>query len=177
MSQSSSSFKFLQINTTPTSPFPYSFSQLLYIQSKILTILVSYEKAFALFSATVSRCILFVLFNDFCKIVDTRSLSEDDASCSTTEQYVYNYLCTNDLYAPCLMFLMRADTLFRQVGGGWALEIESFLGPVNWHRADPDRRVPFGGQKTREDSQNIPCATLKRRESWVMWIPIRNYLY
>jgi hypothetical protein len=28
------------------------------------------------------------------------------------------------------MFLMRADTLRGQVGVGWALEIESFLGPV-----------------------------------------------
>ncbi len=27
------------------------------------------------------------------------------------------------------------------MGRGWALEIETFLGPVNWHRAD--RRVPF----------------------------------
>jgi hypothetical protein len=44
--------------------------------------------------------------------------------------------------APCVMFLMRADPLRGQVGGGWALEIESFLGPVKWHRAD--RRVPFG---------------------------------
>ncbi len=33
------------------------------------------------------------------------------------------------------------------MGGGWPLEIESFLGPVKWHRAD--RRVPFGAQKTR----------------------------
>ena len=33
------------------------------------------------------------------------------------------------------MFLMRANPLRRQVGGGWALEIESFLGPVKWHRA------------------------------------------
>jgi hypothetical protein len=32
--------------------------------------------------------------------------------------------------APCVMFLMRADPLRGQVGGGWALEIESFLGPV-----------------------------------------------
>ncbi len=38
------------------------------------------------------------------------------------------------------------DTLCGQVGGSWALEIESFLGPVKWHRAD--RRVPFGAQKT-----------------------------
>ncbi len=38
--------------------------------------------------------------------------------------------------APCVMFLMRADTLHGQVGRGWALETESFLGPVKWHRAD-----------------------------------------
>ncbi len=44
------------------------------------------------------------------------------------------------------MFLMRADPLRGQVGGGWALEIESLLGPVKWHRAN--RRVPFGAQKT-----------------------------
>ncbi len=42
------------------------------------------------------------------------------------------------------MFLLRADPLRGQVGGGWALEIKSFLGPVKWHRAD--RRVPFGAQ-------------------------------
>ncbi len=48
--------------------------------------------------------------------------------------------------APCIMFLMRADMyvyITRAGGRGlWALEIESFLGPVKWHRAD--RRVPFG---------------------------------
>jgi hypothetical protein len=48
--------------------------------------------------------------------------------------------------ALCVMFLMRADPLRGQEGGGWALEIKSFLGPVKWHRAD--RRVPFGAQKT-----------------------------
>jgi hypothetical protein len=47
--------------------------------------------------------------------------------------------------APSEMFLMRADTLQGQVGGVWALEIESFLGLVKWHRAE--RRVPFGAQK------------------------------
>ncbi len=40
---------------------------------------------------------------------------------------------------PCVMFLMRAesDPLQGQVGGGdgWALEIETLLGPVKWHRA------------------------------------------
>jgi hypothetical protein len=35
---------------------------------------------------------------------------------------------------PCVMFLMRADTLRGQVGGGLALEMESFLGPVKWRR-------------------------------------------
>jgi hypothetical protein len=45
------------------------------------------------------------------------------------------------------MFWMRANPLLGQVGGGWALEFESFLGPVKWHLAD--RRVPFGAQKTR----------------------------
>jgi hypothetical protein len=50
--------------------------------------------------------------------------------------------------APCIMFWMRAYPLRGEVGvGWWALEFESFLGPVKWHRAD--RRVPFGGQKTR----------------------------
>jgi hypothetical protein len=44
--------------------------------------------------------------------------------------------------APCIMFWMRAYPLRGEVGGGWALEFSSFLGPVKWHRAD--RRVPFG---------------------------------
>jgi hypothetical protein len=43
--------------------------------------------------------------------------------------------------APYVMVLMRADPILGQVGGGWALEIETF-GPVKWHRAV--RRVPFG---------------------------------
>ncbi len=33
--------------------------------------------------------------------------------------------------APYLRFLMREDPLRGQVGGGWAMEIETFLGPVN----------------------------------------------
>ncbi len=43
--------------------------------------------------------------------------------------------------APCIMFWMGAYTLRGEVGGGWALEFPSFLGPVKWERAD--RRVPF----------------------------------
>ncbi len=40
------------------------------------------------------------------------------------------------------MFLRCAYTLRGQVGGGWALEIVSFLGPVKWHWIY--RQVPFG---------------------------------
>ncbi len=43
------------------------------------------------------------------------------------------------------MCWMRAYPLRGQVGGGWALDIASFLAPVKWHQAD--RRVPFGAQK------------------------------
>ncbi len=42
---------------------------------------------------------------------------------------------------PCIMFWRSGYTLRGEVGGGWALEFPSFLGPVKWHRAD--RRVPF----------------------------------
>ncbi len=54
--------------------------------------------------------------------------------------------------APCIMFWMGAYTLRGEVGGGWALEFPSFLGPVKWERAD--RQVPFGAQKT--DLNNFP---------------------
>ena len=49
--------------------------------------------------------------------------------------------------APCIMFWMGAYTLCGEVGGGWALEFLSFLGPVKWERAD--RRVPFGVHKAK----------------------------
>ncbi len=52
--------------------------------------------------------------------------------------------------APYVMLLIQADThtLRGQLGGRWALEIKTFLGPVQWHRAF--RRVPFGAQKSRD---------------------------
>ncbi len=53
----------------------------------------------------------------------------------------------------CIMFWMRAYP-WGQVGGGWALEFESFSGPVKWHRAD--RRVPFGAQKNSRIPGPIP---------------------
>ena len=49
------------------------------------------------------------------------------------------------------MIWMRADPSRGHVGGGWALAIEIFLGPVKWHRAV--RRVPFGAQKSRDFHQ------------------------
>jgi hypothetical protein len=55
------------------------------------------------------------------------------------------YICTYDLYGPVrnIFDVGRCG----QVGGGWGcLEMESFLRPVKWHRAD--RRVPFGAQKS-----------------------------
>ncbi len=60
------------------------------------------------------------------------------------------FLMKLTIYAPiiytaqCRMFWMRAYPLGGQVGGGWALEFESFQGPVKWHRGD--RRVSFGAQ-------------------------------
>jgi hypothetical protein len=57
--------------------------------------------------------------------------------------------------APCVMFLMRTDTLYGQVGGDWALEIERFLGPVKWHLAD--RGVPFGGQNSYLWTYDLYC--------------------
>ncbi len=47
--------------------------------------------------------------------------------------------------APCIMFQMRAYPLHGEVGGGWALEFPSFLGPVKWEQSD--WRVSFGAQK------------------------------
>jgi hypothetical protein len=59
-----------------------------------------------------------------------------------------SYLCTYDSYSPVHYVLAACISITRASGGlGWALEIESFMGPVKWHRAY--RRVPFGAQKTR----------------------------
>jgi hypothetical protein len=33
---------------------------------------------------------------------------------------------------PCIMFWRRGYTLRGEVGGGWALEFLSFLGPMKW---------------------------------------------
>jgi hypothetical protein len=44
--------------------------------------------------------------------------------------------------APCVMLMMRATSITRASGRGWAQEIETFLDTVKWHRTD--RGVPFG---------------------------------
>jgi hypothetical protein len=49
--------------------------------------------------------------------------------------------------APCVMVFRRADPLRGQLGGGWALEIEIFLGPEKWHQTV--RQVPFGAKKVK----------------------------
>ncbi len=55
------------------------------------------------------------------------------------------------------MFLMRADPLQGKLGGGWALEIETFFGPMIWHWAV--RQVPFGDQKRKFPGSNpLPLA-------------------
>jgi hypothetical protein len=49
--------------------------------------------------------------------------------------------CVKTIYGPMIytgpyiMLLMRENPFRGQVEGGWALDIETFLGPVKWHRA------------------------------------------
>ncbi len=52
------------------------------------------------------------------------------------------------------MSWMQAYPLRGDVGGGWALEFENFLGPVKWHWAN--KKVSFGAQKTREFQDPTP---------------------
>jgi hypothetical protein len=67
---------------------------------------------------------------------------------------IYEVSCVLIIYAPmiytalCIMFWMRAYPLLGEVGGGWALEFSSLLGP-KWHL--PIGSMPFSlAQKTRE---------------------------
>ncbi len=54
------------------------------------------------------------------------------------------------------MFWMRAYPLLGEVGGGWALEFSSFLGP-KWHL--PMGSMPFHmAQKTREFQGPTPSS-------------------
>ncbi len=69
-------------------------------------------------------------------------------------EFCNNYLCTYDLYGPCVRFLMRTDTLRGEVGGGGvALETSSFVGPCEIARAE--RRVQFGAQEASTRKGNL----------------------
>jgi hypothetical protein len=55
-----------------------------------------------------------------------------------------SYLCTYAIYGPVRNAFDAGSIYYLrgQVGGGWALEIETFLGHAKWHQAD--RQVSFG---------------------------------
>jgi hypothetical protein len=56
------------------------------------------------------------------------------------------------------MFWMHAYPLREQLEGGWALEFESFLGPVKWHR-DPIGECHLGPKNLRFPGPNpLPLA-------------------
>jgi hypothetical protein len=65
------------------------------------------------------------------------------------------------------MFLKRENLLRGQVEGGWALDIETFFGPVKWHRAV--RRVLFGAQKSRDIQDPTPSRFPKL---WIFLIAV-----
>jgi hypothetical protein len=44
-----------------------------------------------------------------------------------------SYLCTYDLYGPIRNVFDACRSITRANGRGWALEIDTFLGPVTWH--------------------------------------------
>ncbi len=71
--------------------------------------------------------------------------------------------------APCIMFWMRANPLRGEVGGGWALEFESFFGPCE---------IAFGAQNCTRLSARansvIPLLVLWRNLS--RYSRILNYL-
>jgi hypothetical protein len=68
------------------------------------------------------------------------------------------------IYAPmiytarCIMFWMRAYPLQGQVGGGWALEFESFLGPKNSRIPGPNP-LPLAQVKDLHATKTL-CAGL-----------------
>jgi hypothetical protein len=58
-------------------------------------------------------------------IADSKTVSEPVAMTEIIAIYTPTMIYT----APCVMFWMLEDPLRGQVGGGLALEIETFLGP------------------------------------------------
>ncbi len=78
--------------------------------------------------------------------------------CASFMNYILAIYAPMIYTAPCIVFLMRADPLRGQMGGGWALEIERFLGPLKWHQAN--RRVPFGAKKLEISMDQPPHTCL-----------------
>jgi hypothetical protein len=70
---------------------------------------------------------------------------------------IYGPMISTALY---VMLLMWANPLRGKVGGGWALEIETFLGPVKWHRAV--RRMPCGAQNSQHVKQGPTLSHLPK---------------
>ncbi len=64
--------------------------------------------------------------------------------CSLLKALLVARYCRDELY-PYVMFLIRAFHYEGKWEGGWALEIETILGPVKWHRAV--RQMSFGPKK------------------------------
>ncbi len=56
-----------------------------------------------------------------------KSSPEGDTPCHVVVKKNVSYLCTYDLYGPIRNAFEGADTLRGQVGGGWALEIKTFM--------------------------------------------------
>jgi hypothetical protein len=74
--------------------------------------------------------------------------------------------------APCLMSWLRAYPLRGEMGGGWALEFASFLGPVKWHRADRENPGRYASYIERfftllsRDDMFLKYVALSSGEPW-----------
>jgi hypothetical protein len=82
--------------------------------------------------------------------------------------------------APCVLFLMPADSLRGEVGGGgggMALEIESFLGPLKWHK--PIGECHLGPEKPTSPSNGstrIKIHYTRGRINHRWFYELENYL-
>ncbi len=89
-----------------------------------------------------------IWFNNLCIILHGTAIewwTGNKNAASSIHVWVI-FLCTYDLYGPVRNVFDAGRYITWASGRGWAMEMESFLGPVKWHRAE--RRVPFGAQKS-----------------------------
>jgi hypothetical protein len=85
--------------------------------------------------------------------------------------------------AVCIMFSMRAYPLLGQVGGDWALEISSILGP-KWH--SPIGSMPFHRAQKLSNSRAQPpptgprngylCTALHASKTSFMSVPNKTWI-